>query len=97
MQVVDHRLEVGDQRPFAVRPAVTDVVEPDDEGAVGGERAGDVVVAADVLAVAVRDDDDVGGVGGGLPLLHVEAAGVPVEAAFAHARTLLPARSREMI
>ena len=48
--------EVLDQRPLALGLAVAEVVEPVDGGAVRDQGLGDVLVAPDVLAVAVRED-----------------------------------------
>ena len=47
-----------DQGPLALRAAVTLVIGPDDHGALGDEPLGDVLVAADVLAVAVGEQDE---------------------------------------
>ena len=62
VEIGGEMLAVDDQRPLAVRAAVAEVVRPVDRGAIGDEPLGDVVVAADVLGVAVDDQRDVAGV-----------------------------------
>ena len=69
-QVVDDGLEVLDERLLAVRAAVADVVGADDERAAGDQRLRDVLVPADVLAVAVHEHDEPRGVLGG-PAAHL--------------------------
>jgi hypothetical protein len=75
VQVVDDRVEVGDESGLAVRAPVPDVVEAVDGGAVLAQGRGDVVVAADVLAVAVRDHHDVARLLV-VPRAHVDGSGV---------------------
>ena len=53
-----------DERALALGAAVAEVVGPEDDGAVGDEPLGHVLVAAGVLAVAVGQQDDEGGVRG---------------------------------
>src|SRR5207302_11174313 len=55
--VVHHVLEVRDENTLARGAAVPEVIGAVHRGPARAERAGDVVVALDVLAVAVRDDD----------------------------------------
>ena len=78
VQVVDDRFEVGDQGTLAVRVPVPSVVEPIHGGAVLSEGGGDVVVAADVLPVAVHDDDEVARLRV-RPRAHVQGTGVSLE------------------
>jgi hypothetical protein len=58
VQVVDHLLEVLDQHALAPGLAVADVVGTHDHGSAVHQRRGHVLVAADVLAVAVDQHDD---------------------------------------
>ena len=62
VEVVDDVFEVLDDHPVAATLAVADVVEPVDDGPVVDERRSDVVVAPDVLPVAVGEQRDVGAV-----------------------------------
>ena len=65
VQVVDELLEVLDQHALALGLAVADVIGPDHDRAALDQRLGDVVVAPDVLTVAVHQHDDPLGVGVG--------------------------------
>jgi hypothetical protein len=65
VHVLDHPGEVLDQHPFARRAAVAAVVQAVDRGAPRAQPLGDVLVAADVLAVAVHEHGQPRGFGPG--------------------------------
>ena len=85
VEVVHDGVEVDDQRRLAVRAPMADVVQAMDGGPVRHEGVGHVVVAADVLAVSVRDDHD----GGSGPRSPTNArAAIPRVRSVPRARTL---------
>jgi hypothetical protein len=73
VEVVHEPLEVLDQRGLALRAAVAHVVGADHLRAARDQRLGDMLIAADVLAVAVHQHDQPGGAGG-RPAAHLHAA-----------------------
>ena len=91
-QVVDDRLEVLDQRLLPRRAPVPDVIGPDHRRAAGGQRPGDVLVAADVLAVAVDEHHEAGRVLDG-PAADLDAP--DRRQVLAHGRESSAARTRE--
>ena len=58
VEVRGQLLALADEGPLALRATVTLVIGPDDHGALGDEPLGHVLVAADVLAVAVGEQDE---------------------------------------
>ena len=58
MEIVHQQLEVGHEDPFALRMPMPDVVVSPHHRAAIAERRGHVLVAPDVLAIAVDEDDD---------------------------------------
>ena len=85
VEVVHDRREVGDQRSLPIRAAVPYVVQAVHRCAALRESSGHVVVAADVLAVAVRDDHHMARLLA-FPRPHVERACVSVQYSLGHGR-----------
>ena len=67
LQIGDDVLEVLDESALTRALAVTDVVDGVDDSAVSHQGVGHALVSADMLAVAVCDDDDVGRLVGAAP------------------------------
>ena len=63
VEVRGQLLALADEGPLALRATVTLVIGPDDHGALGDEPFRHVLVAADVLAVAVGEQDEESRVG----------------------------------
>ena len=59
VQVVDDQLVIGDLDALAARAAMADVVRAGDHGSALDQKLRDVRITSEVLAVAVREDDDV--------------------------------------
>ena len=78
VEVVHDGIEVDDQRRLAVRAPMADVVQAMDGGPACHEGVGHVVVAADVLAVAVGDHHEVARVLA-LPRPHVQRSRVSAQ------------------
>jgi len=61
VKVVDDQVVITDLDALAARAAMPDMVRAGDHGSALDQELSDVLITPEVLAVAVREDDDVPG------------------------------------